>query len=74
MSYQGMKIAAAVFEHVQKARGELLRLGSEDMKAKSGHQDILLGQMMKTMEDSVTEEFCKLTMMKIEPPKLETKS
>lgn len=74
MSYQGMKIAAAVFEHIQKARVELLNLGSKDIGAKSGRQDIRLSTMLKDMEDAVKQDFLRITSMKIEPPKLETKS
>jgi hypothetical protein len=70
MSYQGIKLVANTLFQVQQARLELMRMGSADHTAKSGHQDIMLSHMLGDMEKSITDRFCKLTMEKIEPPLL----
>lgn len=76
MSKKGIQIAAKVFEHMQRARMELLALGCGDVhrdadgrssnptaKTKSGHQDILLGQLFQNANDAVKDEFSRITMM-----------
>jgi cystathionine beta-lyase/cystathionine gamma-synthase len=45
---------------------DLLRLGSEDPKTISGHQDLMLGQLLVKGKDAMKTDFLKLTMMKEE--------
>ena len=62
MSKEGIKIAADAFSHMQQARQKLLRMGTRDKvcATKSGHQDILLGQMMKAGEDAMKVRFMEI--------------
>lgn len=71
MSQKGLKIAADVFSHMQKARQELIALGSRKgiVKTESGKQDILLGQMFQDGNDAIKVKFANLTMMETSPRK-----
>jgi len=71
MSKEGIKLAGEVFSFMQSKRGELLALGCKEdtVGTKSGHQDILLGQMLDDGKDSIKGRFVKLAGMKIEESK-----
>jgi len=62
MSRKGVKIAADAFEYLQQARGKLLRMGTKDKvcATKSGHQDILLGQMLEDGKDAMEKRFMEI--------------
>ncbi|RJQ27117.1 hypothetical protein C4577_02245 [Candidatus Parcubacteria bacterium] len=69
MSAKGIKIAADALAYLQNARHQLFQLGSKDpesLKSQSGHQDILLGQLLDNMKDFGKDKFSKLVMMDIE--------
>ena len=60
MSALGIQRTARFFQELQRAREELIRMGSEDPTTASGHQDILFGQMLQKAEDAVKDEFISL--------------
>ena len=61
MSKQGIKLAAEAFEHLQRLRFELIKMGSRVPKTKSGKLDILLGQMLRDGKDAMKYTFIKIT-------------
>lgn len=65
MSQQGIKIVAEVLAQMQLARIELLRMGGEDAKSESGHQDMFLGQILEEGKEAMKQNFLKATVMKI---------
>ena len=65
MSAEGIKIAASVFEFMQNARMELMRLGTNSSpKCEVDKQDIRLSRLMEFGNDAMKDEFSKITMEK----------
>jgi hypothetical protein len=65
MSQKGIEIVAKVFSQLQLTRLELLRMGGEDAKSESGHQDMFLGQILEKGKEAMKDDFLKATLMKI---------
>lgn len=64
MSQKGIELAAEAFSHLQRIRGELLRLGGEAtlQRKGSGNQDIRLGQMLADGNDAMKDTFARITL------------
>ena len=68
MSQKGIERFAQALSDLQTARNELLNMGAENIDkegAKSGNQDIRLGQMCDEMKDLVKEEFSRITLEEV---------
>lgn len=66
MSQKGIKLTAEFFYTLERTKEELLRMGCEKASTKSGKQDILLAHMLRKAYDAIDDDWCKLTMSKME--------
>ncbi len=55
MSKNGIQLAAGVFQQMQLARHDLIRMGSQN--GKIDHQDILLGRLFSRANDAIKQDY-----------------
>lgn len=62
MSKAGIQKFARILSNMQTARLELLQMGSKQSECStpSGHQDILLGQLLEKAKDAVKDDFMRI--------------
>lgn len=61
MSQKGLNKAVEVLTLMQLAKLKLIEMGCK--KAKMDTQDVLLGKMFEKAENSIKDDFCKITKM-----------
>lgn len=60
MSKKGVKVAADVFNEMQKARVELFQIGCQTHNGPIDRQDVLLARLLEDMNDFAKDRFCQI--------------